>query len=79
MATLTIRNLPDEIHRALRLRAASHGRSTEVEIRAVLEEAVRLEVRLKLGSTIAALAREFGGVELEIRRDQRPVEPASFE
>lgn len=36
MATLTIRNVPDAIHRALRLRAASTGRSVEAEVRAIL-------------------------------------------
>ncbi len=34
MATLTIRNLSDEVHRSLRVRAALHGRSTEAEVRA---------------------------------------------
>ncbi|MDK1494618.1 plasmid stabilization protein, partial [Sinorhizobium sp. 7-81] len=29
MAILTVRNVPDEVHRALRVRAAMHGRSTE--------------------------------------------------
>jgi plasmid stability protein len=38
MATLTVRNLPDDVHRALRLRAAEHGRSTEGEVRAILAE-----------------------------------------
>ena len=41
MATLTVRNLPDEVHRALRVRAAQHGRSTEAEIREILTLAVR--------------------------------------
>jgi plasmid stability protein len=41
MAVLTARNLPDEVHRALRLRAADHGRSTEAEVGVILEEAVR--------------------------------------
>ena len=35
MAILTVRNLPDEVHRALRLRAAQHRRSTEAEMRVV--------------------------------------------
>jgi antitoxin FitA len=39
MATLNIRNLPDEVHRRLRLRAAGHGRSMEAEARAILAEA----------------------------------------
>lgn len=33
MSALTVRNLPDETHRALKLRAAQHGRSTEAEAR----------------------------------------------
>ena len=40
MATLTIRNLPDEVHDALRRRAAAHRRSMEAEARAVLQAAV---------------------------------------
>lgn len=36
MATLNIRNLPDDVHRRLRLRAARAGRSMEAEARAVL-------------------------------------------
>lgn len=39
MATLNIRNLPDEVHRRLRVRAAGHGRSMEAEARAILAEA----------------------------------------
>jgi antitoxin FitA len=38
MATLTIRNLPDEVHRRLRIRAAENGRSMEAEARALLSE-----------------------------------------
>jgi plasmid stability protein len=38
MATLNIRNLPDEVHRELRLRAARHNRSMEAEARAILGE-----------------------------------------
>lgn len=43
MAILTVRNVPDEVHRALRLRAAEHGRSTEAEVREILESAVKSE------------------------------------
>jgi plasmid stability protein len=58
MAMLTVRNLPDEVHRALRVRAARHGRSTEAEVRAILEEAVKPEGRLKLGSWLAEIGRQ---------------------
>jgi plasmid stability protein len=60
MAMLTIRNLPDEIHRALRVRAAQHGRSTEAEVREILAVAVKPETRVRLGDALAALGREIG-------------------
>ena len=59
MAILTVRNLPDEVHRALRLCAAKHGRSTEAEVRAILEEAVKPQGRLKLGSMLADIGRRL--------------------
>ena len=57
MAVLTVRNLPAEVHRALRVRAAQHGRSTEAEVRDILESAVRPEGRVKLGSLLAEIGR----------------------
>ncbi len=60
MPALTIRNLPEETHRALRVRAAEHGRSTEAEIRDILEKAARPEGRVKLGSLLVAIGREAG-------------------
>ena len=79
MASVTVRNLPDETHRALRIRAAQHGRSTEAEIRAILENAVHPEGRIKLGSLLAEIGREVGGIELDIDRDKSPNKPVSFE
>ena len=79
MAAVTIRNLPEETHRALKQRAAEHGRSTEAEIRSILEAAVRPSERMKMGSELAALAEKYGGFDLEIKRDQSPVQPAEFE
>jgi antitoxin FitA len=72
MAVVTIRNLPAETHRALRVRAAQHGRSTEAEIRNILEEAVRPTERVKIGSELAAFGQRLGGIELDITRDQPP-------
>lgn len=77
MAAVTVRSLTDETHRALKLRAAQHGRSTEAEIRAILEEAVRPKVRL--GSALRAVAQGIGGVALNVKRDRTPVVPANFE
>ena len=38
MASLNIRNLPEHVHRRLRIRAAEAGRSMEAEARAILTE-----------------------------------------
>ncbi|MCW0181583.1 MAG: plasmid stabilization protein [Zavarzinia sp.] len=79
MSAVTIRNLSEETHRALKARAAAHGRSTEAEIRAILENAVRPPERVKLGTALAAFGGELGGVDLDIERDPTPVDPAIFE
>jgi antitoxin FitA len=79
MAVLTVRNLPDETHRALRVRAAHHGRSTEAEVRAILEEAVRPVERVRIGSELAAFGSQWGGVEIDIARDQEAMRGATFE
>jgi antitoxin FitA len=79
MPALTVRNLSEETHRALRIRAARHGRSTEAEVRTILDDAVRPKEQIKLGSMLAAIPREMGGVDLDIRRDPTPPNPALFE
>lgn len=43
MAKLNIRNLPDEVHAKLRIRAAQAGRSMEAEARHILTMAVLTE------------------------------------
>lgn len=79
MPVVTVRNLPAATHRALKLRAAQHGRSTEAEIREILEEAVRPATRIKIGSELAAFGQCFGELDVNVTRDQTPAEPASFE
>ena len=79
MSAIVVRNLSAETHRALQARAAQHGRSTEAEVRAILDEAVRPITRVILGSALAALAQPFGGLDLEISRDRTPAEPITLE
>ncbi|MDQ2696498.1 MAG: Arc family DNA-binding protein [Pseudomonadota bacterium] len=83
MAMLTVRNLPEEVHRALRVRAAAHGRSTEAEVRAILEEAVRPEGRVKLGSLLADIGRRARLTDEDFavfaQRDRAPAQPMSLE
>ncbi|SCX31439.1 MULTISPECIES: FitA-like ribbon-helix-helix domain-containing protein [Agrobacterium] len=82
MASVTVRNLPDEVHRALRVRAASHGRSTEAEIRDILEAVVKPEKRIRMGDALAAIGREVGLTDEDMayfELDKTPAEPMSFE
>jgi antitoxin FitA len=79
MASIAVRNLPDETHRSLPVRAAMHGRSIKAEIQAILESAGRPEGRVKLGILLAKNGREAGGVDVKIECDKAPSEPMNFE
>jgi antitoxin FitA len=78
MAVVTIRNLPAATHRALQERAATHGRSTEAEIREILNEAVKSPKRLKIGSELASFGKRVGGLGLDVARDGNSAEPADL-
>lgn len=78
MSAILVRNISAETHRGLRVRARQHRRSTEAEVRAILDEAAKPAARVKLGSTLAALARPFGGFDLKIARDKTPAKPADL-
>ena len=84
MPSITVRNVPDEVHRALRVRAARHGQSAEAEIRDILANAVKPQGRKQLGSLLAEIGRraqlsdeEFAIIEQ--LRDKTPAEPMTFE
>jgi plasmid stability protein len=81
MAAVTVRNLPDETHRALKVRAAQNGRSTEAEIRDIIETAVRPPSRVKLGALLHEIGRRAGlrDEDLDFHRDRTPAEPVNFE
>jgi plasmid stability protein len=84
MPAVTIRNLSPETHRALKLRAAKHGRSAEAEMRVILEAAARPADRVRLGSALVEMSGKIGltnaDVEaLEQTRDRKPAEPLGFE
>ena len=84
MAMLTVRNLPDDVHRALRVRAAQHGHSTEAEVREILAMAVKPESRVRVGEALTALGRKIGltNEDFEIfdqAKDKTPAEPLRFE
>jgi antitoxin FitA len=85
MANMNVRNLRDEVHRAIRVQAAQLGLSTEARARDILELAAFPEGRLKLGSFLAFIAREAGGLtdeehtQFERARIKSSARAASFE
>ncbi len=84
MAILTIRNVPDDVHRALRVRAAQHGRSTEAEVREILAAVVKPEERVRIGEALAGIGRKIGLTNEDLAvfesvRDKTPARPLSFD
>ncbi|MEN4922015.1 plasmid stability protein stbC [Achromobacter spanius] len=85
MTSLTHRNIADRVQQVIPARAARHGSSTETEIRAVQEQAVQPEDRVKLGSVLASIARKAGALSVaEVEsinqvRDKAPVEPMQLD
>jgi len=83
MVMLTIRTLPDDVHRALRVRAAQHGRSTAAEVREILRCAVKPDVRIRVGDALHALGRKLNLTNEDFEalnqvRDKMPAEPMKF-
>jgi plasmid stability protein len=81
MATLTIRNVPDETKRRLRIRAAEHGHSMEAELRAIVERALESPKPAKetgLGERIHRRFAKLGGVELKLPERTPAREPLDF-
>jgi plasmid stability protein len=84
MPSVTVRNVPDEVHRAIRVRAAQHGRSIEAEMRDILESAVKPQGRIKLGSLLVEIGRTVKLTDEEFAifesvRDKAPARATSFE
>lgn len=55
MAQLVVRNLSDDLVKALKQRAARHNRSAEQEHREILEAALRGPTRRSLASVLASM------------------------
>lgn len=75
MASLTIRNLPDHIHKQLKQLAVQHDRSTEAEARNILSLAVGREFDGGLGTMIRnTWGENVGGDFSPVRSTDQPRE-----
>lgn len=63
MATITVRNLSDDVQRKLKQRAAENNRSMEAEARAIIAAAVG---EGGFGVAWLELSAKFGGVDLDL-------------
>jgi len=57
---MTIRNIPDVVHNALKARAKRHNSSAEAEVSAILEEITWPDTRHYMGDALTALSRKVG-------------------
>lgn len=75
MAQLIVRNLESEIVRALKLRAAHHGRSAEAEHREILRDALRPDPATTIKDHLLEIPTVGRDEDFERQRDLgRPVE-----
>lgn len=80
MASITIRNLDDDLKAKLRVVAASHGRSMEEEARIILRQALsRQEKRGGLGTRIHSRFAAVGGTDLALPERKDKARAASFD
>ena len=80
MASITIRNLDDDVKKRLRVRAAEHHRSMEEEVRVILRDAVndgRTAPRDLAKFTHECFA-PLGGIELDFPTRAAMREPPDF-
>ena len=78
MGTITVRNIPDAVHAALRTLAEKHVRSAEAEVRALIAAAVAPQIGSGLGQEMRGVWEGVYGEDFENLRDQGPAEGANF-
>ncbi|MET0505298.1 MAG: plasmid stabilization protein [Luteibacter sp.] len=81
MATMTIRNVDEELKSRLRIRAAVHGRSMEDEAREILRASLSTEpVRQESWvDSVRARVEAVGGVDLELPVREPMRDPPGFD
>ena len=79
MASITIRNIEDELKERLRIRAAQHGHSMEEEARTILRRAVGGISGSELLEVSGSLFGKAHGVEIEQPSRSSDRETPSFD
>lgn len=81
MAQITVRQIPKEVHRALKAEAERDGMSAEAKARQLLAEGLFPENRPRPGDMLRALWQggDEGLDDIEFPRDQTPLQGAELE
>ena len=81
MASITVRNLEEDLKRRLRIRAARNGNSMEQEVRDILKAALQREhlTGADLVKAIREVFEPLGGMELELPPRGPMREPPTFD
>ena len=80
MASITIRNLDEDIKKLLRVRAAEHSHSMEEEVRLILRDAVCQKTKSQNLADVAEFYfGQTNGVDLELPTRVVGREPPCFE
>jgi plasmid stability protein len=66
MGALTVRNIPDDIHSALKALATKHGRSAEAEVRDMIAHAVKPQARILPGDALSSIWKPLALTDAEI-------------
>ncbi|KXK34967.1 MULTISPECIES: FitA-like ribbon-helix-helix domain-containing protein [Nitrosomonas] len=82
MATMTIRNIDEQLKARLRVRAAMHGRSMEDEVQDILRTALSAEPvqTVSLVEVIRSRIEPLGGIKLNLPEREAirdPLEPGA--
>lgn len=80
IASIVIRNLDPRLKETLRVRAAKNGRSMEAELREIVRDALKVDMKLEenLAVAIRRQVEPFGGLDIPEHPDA-PSEPPRFD
>ncbi|MYA68053.1 MAG: plasmid stabilization protein [Gammaproteobacteria bacterium] len=81
MAQITIRQIPDEVHRALKAQAQAQvqGKSAEALARTILQRGLFPADRVRPGDLLRSIWKDADLEDVSFERDRSPIDAASFE
>ena len=79
MAQIAIRQIPDEVHRALKTQARAQGKSAEALARSLLRRGLFPADRLRPGDLLRSIWKDADLDEASFKRDHSDIDVASFE